>query len=115
MVMTQWLPLQLIDRAGAAEILGDSTMERAFNVMKTFTKDSVAAAQKQAEAEMMAAPIARAEARDQELALQQNDLFSQGMELATKADATNAKSEMPFNAAIADHMKPEANAGQPTQ
>lgn len=115
MVMTQWLPLQLIDRAGAAEILGDSTMERAFNVMKTFTKDSVAASQKQAEAEMMAAPIARAEARDQELALQQNDLFSQGMELATKADATNAKSEMPFNAAIADHMKPEANAGQPTQ
>jgi hypothetical protein len=106
-VMGEWLPTQLVDTATAAEIYGSSTFEQAIELMKRFNADRAEAMAQQAEAEAAAAPIQAAQQRDLELGAQENAMYDKMMEMGLEADKVNAKSEMPFRSAIAEHAKPQ--------
>ena len=106
-VLGQWLPLQLIDPATAAEILGESNVEKALEIMKTFNKDRAEAQAQQAEAQAQAAQMAQFQEQDATLAQQENELYNKMMDIGMKSDQTQAKSEAPIVSNMAKGLAPQ--------
>ena len=110
MILMQLYPAQLIGAEDVGQLLGNAYPEQAYAASARFTKDRAMAQQQQAEQQQKATAIGALDAKEAQLAQNENDLYNKILDMGIKSDATNAKSEAPFRQAISEHMKPQQGA-----
>lgn len=97
----------LLDAVSAGKLLGKSYPEELWPAVEVYTQEAMLAQQKMAEQQAQAAQMGMLQQREQQLVDREYEMYGKAMDIATKADQTNMKGDMPLMQAQAKAAFPE--------
>ena len=100
----------LLDPVSAGRLLGKSFTDDLWPAIETYTQEAAIAQQRQAQEKAQAAQMGMLQQREQQLMDREHEMYGKAMDLATKADQTNMKGDMPLMNAQAKAQFPEEAA-----